>query len=105
MGVFGGHIEVEVGDDGTEREGFPEGWWIKRDSQPSPATLGGSSRKKGRGGHSQEKSPTRREARTDNRAMDPGLQLEPPSVRKGSGESYPDPSETARREKRNQQNT
>lgn len=44
VGVFGGRIEVE--DVGMEREGFPEGWWIMRDSQPSPATQGRSSRKK-----------------------------------------------------------
>lgn len=51
-------------------------------------------------GHSQEKSPRSREARAANRAMDLGLQLGPPSVRKGSGESYPDPSGTEQREKR-----
>jgi len=45
-------------------------------------------------GHSQEKTPRSREARTANRATDPGLRHGPPSVRKGSGESYPDPSET-----------
>lgn len=49
MGVVGGHIEVEVEQGRTETEGFPEGWWIERDSQPSPATLGGSSKKRKRG--------------------------------------------------------
>lgn len=51
-------------------------------------------------GHSQEESPRSSVARATNRAMDPGLQLGSPSVRKGSGESYPDPSETEGREKR-----
>lgn len=52
-------------------------------------------------GHSQEKCPRSSVVRAANVAMDPGLQLGSPSVRKGSGESYPDPSETERREKRN----
>lgn len=52
------------------------------------------------GGHSQEKSPRSSEARAANRATDPGLQFGPPSVRKGSGESYPDPSETQRKRER-----
>lgn len=49
VGVVGGRTEVEVGQGRTETEGFPEGWWIERDSQPSPATLGGSSKKRKRG--------------------------------------------------------
>lgn len=55
---------------------------------------------KERRGHSQEKSPRSSKARAANGATDPGLQLGPPSVRKGSGESYPEPSETERREKK-----
>lgn len=44
--------------------------------------------------HSQEKSPRCSTARAANGAMEPGLRLGSPSVRNGSGESYPDPSET-----------
>lgn len=51
-------------------------------------------------GHSQEKCPRSSVVRAANVATDPGLQLGSPSVRKGSGESYPDPSETERRGKR-----
>lgn len=50
-----------------------------------------------RGLHSQEKSPRCSTARAANGAMEPGLQLGSPSVRNGSGESYPDPSETKKR--------
>lgn len=67
-------------------------------AQPSDPGVGAP--KRGVRGHSQEKSPRNSEARTPNSAMDPGLQLGPPSVRKGSGESYPDPSETEKQEKR-----
>ena len=72
-------------------------------AQPSDPGVGAPGR--GVRGHSQEKSPRSSEARTANRAMDPGLQLGPPSVRKGSGESYPDPSERERREKRENDKT
>lgn len=76
------------------------GGGLRGTASPAQQPWVGAPGRKGRGGHSQETSPTIRQARTDNRALDPGLQLGPPSVRKGSGESYPDPSETERREKR-----
>lgn len=55
-------------------------------------------------GHSQVKSPRSSEARAANRVTDPGLQLGPPSVRKGSGESYPDPSEMKQKREKKRQN-
>lgn len=51
-------------------------------------------------GHSQEESSKSSIARAATRVMDPGLQLGSPSVRKGSGESCPEPSEKERRQKR-----
>lgn len=71
------------------------------EGQPAqPSDLGWELQEAKERGHSQEKSPRSSEARAANRTTAPGLQLGPPSVRKGSGESYPDPSETKRREKR-----
>lgn len=49
-------------------------------------------RKWRRGDHGQEKCPRIRTVRAANRVTDPGLPPGSPSVRKGSGESYPDPS-------------
>lgn len=63
----------------------------------SPARVGAPWKWR-RGLHSQEKSPRCSTARAANGAMEPGLQLGSPSVRKGSGESYPDPSETNKKE-------
>lgn len=57
-------------------------------------------------GHSQEESSKSSMARAATRVMYPGLQLGSPSVRKGSGESCPEPSEKERRQKRkNDKNT
>lgn len=64
------------------------------EGQPAqPSDPGWELQEKKERGHSQEKSPRSSETRAANGAMDSGLQLRPPSVRKGSGESYPDPSE------------
>lgn len=72
------------------------------EGQPAqPSSPGRELQEETERGHSQEESPRRSEARAANGATDPGLQLGPPSVRKGSGESYPDPSETERKEKKN----
>lgn len=62
----------------------------------SPARVGAPWKWR-RGLHSQEKSPRCSTARAANGAMEPGLQLGSPSVRNGSGESYPDPSETKKK--------
>lgn len=70
------------------------------EGQPAqPSDLGWELQEEKERGHSHRKSPRSSEARAANRAIDPGLQLGPPSVRKGSGESYPDPSETERKKK------
>lgn len=34
------HIKVENREERMETEGFPEGWWTWRDSQPNPAWVG-----------------------------------------------------------------
>lgn len=65
----------------------------------SPARVGAPWKWR-RGLHSQEKSPRCSTARAANGAMEPGLQLGSPSVRNGSGESYPDPSETKKKGER-----
>lgn len=76
------------------------------EGQPAqPSDLGWELQEEKERGHSQEKSPRSSEARAANGATDPGLQLGPPSVRKGSGESYPDPSETERKDKRKNDKT
>lgn len=77
------------------------------EGQPAQPSLGGSSVKMEEWGgllHSQEKSPRYSTARAANGAMEPGLQLGSPSVRNGSGESYPEPSETERRATTTDQN-
>lgn len=68
---------------------------LSRDCQPSPWTsfAGGVGRPdksvETSHGHSQRSSP--RSAEAVSREHGPGRHLGPPSVRKGSGESYPDP--------------
>lgn len=91
-----GHQEVRWEEErGVD---FPEGWWILKGLPAQPPDLWWDLQtqwKCDREGHSQPRTPRSRGAKRTN----PGLHLGSPSVRNGSGESYPDPSETERKER------
>lgn len=72
VAVVGGSVEVKVGGGRRQRASLRGGGFR---GTASPAALGVSSMNRGWRGHSQEKSPWSSEAKTANKAMDPGLQL------------------------------
>lgn len=73
---------------------------LRGTASPAQQPRVGAMRRMVEEGHSQGRSPRSSEARAAaNRVTVPGLLGGPPSVRKGSGESYPDPSGTEKNER------